>query len=65
MKQVYNFLINNDNDNLNIYQTVDLKYKIEEIESEFYNLEDIKFYADIINLIKNIKRKNEIRLLEI
>ena len=63
MKQVYNFLINNDN--LNIYQTIDLKYKIEEIESEFYNLEDIKFYADIINLIKNIKKKNEIKLLEI
>lgn len=63
MKQVYNFLINNDN--LNIYHPVDLKYKIEGIESEFYNLEDIKFYADTINLIKNIKRKNEIRLLEI
>ena len=63
MKQVYNFLINTDN--LNIHQTVDLKYKIEEIESEFYNLEDIKFYSDIIHLIKNIKKKNEIKLLEI
>lgn len=62
IKKVFEFL--NEIKNLNKIQTIELKYKIQEIESEFYNIEEIEFYPENIKLINNKKKLIEINLLE-
>ena len=62
IKKVFEFL--NEIKNLNKIQTIELKYKIQEIESEFYNIEEIEFYPENIKLINNKKKLIEIILLE-
>ena len=62
IKKVFEFL--NEIKNLNKIQTIELKYKIQEIESEFYNIEEIEFYPENIKLINNKKKLIENNLLE-
>ena len=49
---------------INLIQAVDLKYKINDIESNFYDIDDIELFNEIILLIHKIKKKIEITILE-
>lgn len=58
------FLKNKDNSELSFEQSLNLKEQIFEIENKNYEISEIEFLPEILNLIKNLKKKIKIKIID-